>query len=194
MIRRYKLQIKQLSDDYKLIVDEYETLTKRYEKLSNETKNYKLSNKMLNNELITLEKTKNEANTNNNPILSEYQSQILESRIILLSKQKKHLENLINKYISTFKHLINSNISVCKTHTSKDTFKIVSSILSLAEGAYTLEKEKIKLEKMLNQLDEELKKNSKIDSDREFDTDKILKKERDHLIIKIGEINKNISS
>jgi len=98
MIRRYKLQIKQLSDDYKLIVDEYETLTKRYEKLSNETRNYKLSNKMLNNELVTLEKhSKNEANTKNSPILSEYQMQVLESRIILLSKQKKHLENLINK-------------------------------------------------------------------------------------------------
>ena len=97
MIRKYKYQVRQISEDYKLIVGEYENLTKRYEKMSQESKAFKNTNEKLNNEILHNNKLNNMNNSiiGNKPLSVDYQ--ILESKLLLLSKQKKHLENIINK-------------------------------------------------------------------------------------------------
>lgn len=166
-------QCDKLVNDYKQVRNEIKKKLEEIGDLKHEIRELNNSNLKINN--IIKDKENNQSYTN-------YQIQALEDRIIIISKEKKNLENLINR--------------ISKCHPMKEMVKLVNDMLNNYENISQLEREKNKIEESYKNLENKLQENNSISNVIGSNSDLIItqvKIEKENLRNLLEDLEKKLS-
>jgi len=138
-----KEENKALTEDIQALEQQCEKLVSDYKQVRNELKKKLEEIGDLKHELREASNAQLKLNgtvkdKENNVSFLNFQVVALEDRIVLISKEKKNMENLVDK--------------VCKSHPAKEMQKIVNEMLTVYDCFSQLERDKAKLEQSLKNL------------------------------------------
>jgi chromosome segregation ATPase len=175
--RKLNQHIKSLSEETQTLSMDKINLETQNDKLNRELRQYKAEHKQvveeingLKDELAKMRLYCDDVvkdNRNKFNMLKTYNFQIdaLEERIVVLVKEKKYLESLINR--------------LSRSHPSSEMHRLMNDILDINDGLSQLEREKIKVENSLNYIELEFKHLQEENKTQDFSTE--LRKEREQL-------------
>ncbi len=129
-IQSLEQQCEKLVSDYKQVRNELKKKLEEIGDLKHEIRESNNSNLKLNGILKDKE---------NNVSFLNFQIMALEDRIVIISKEKKNLENLIER--------------VCKSHPAKEIQKLTNELLTIYDCISQLERDKSKIEQSLKNLE-----------------------------------------
>ena len=165
-IKSLEKQCEDLVGDYKQGIQEIKNKLEEIADLKNQIKDLNNFNQKINQNIKEKDNALN---------LLTYQIQASEDRIIIISKEKKNLENLINR--------------LAKSHPAKEIQFIINEMLNNYESISQLEREKFKNEQCYNDVDTKCRE---IKSDVNISTDIMIEKE--NLIVVLDEIEQKLSN
>jgi chromosome segregation ATPase len=175
--RKMTQHIKSLTEENQSLSMDKISLESQNDKVTREIRQYKAEHKqvveelnILKEELTKMKVYSDEVVKDNHDkynLLKTYNFQIdaLEERIIVLVKEKKYLESLINR--------------LSRSHPSSEMHRLMNDILNINDGLSTLEREKIKVDNSLSLIELEFKQYQDQNRTTDFGTD--LRKEREQL-------------
>lgn len=149
--RKQNQNIFELKEENKALCEDVQALEQQCEKLLSDYKQLRNELKRKLEEIGDLKHELREANNSNlklSGVLKEKETNVsflsfqvaaLEDRIVLISKEKKNLESLVEK--------------LSKSHPAKETLKIVNEMLTVYDALSQLERDKAKLEQSLKNLE-----------------------------------------
>jgi len=190
--RKLNQNLFELKEENKALNEDVQTLEQQCEKLVNDYKQVRIELKKKLEEIADQKHELRESNNENlklNGNLKEKENMLkyqnfqiiaLEDRIVIISKEKKTLENLIER--------------ISKSHPAKEMQKVVNEMLTIYDNISQLERDKAKIEQNLKNIELNINNPDGGNSEKNNDTLSMqVKIEHDNLRNLIEDLNRKIS-
>jgi hypothetical protein len=150
--KKLQIYVKDLEEEKKSLLAEIENIQKIQQKLSSEVKLFKIETENLKEENFTLKDELEQLIKINEELMLEknekigkisnanFQIDALEERIVIVVKEKRYLESLLQR--------------IAKSHPSPEISRIVNEIMNLTDTLSQLERDKIKISDSISHLNE----------------------------------------